>query len=234
MQSMTPSLIKETNDYFVINKPAGWSVEPHSNYPSVTDWLDENYSIKSKNLESDRFGIVHRLDVETSGVLIWAKNKLAQEDLQKAWQGRVIKKTYVALVAGEVPAEGSIELAIERDNQRDRQRAVLLPSLKARPAITNYKRLAVGEWEGEKLSLVQCQPVTGRTHQIRVHLQSIGHPIIGDKIYGSKLCDRLAQLLGINRQFLHAFSIELDDNRYSSPPTDDLTKVLEKLKIKFA
>ena len=228
---MEPTLISETSDYYVINKPAGYSVEPHPNYPSITDWLDEKYSIKTINRDADRFGIVHRLDVETSGVLIWAKNILAQEDLQKIWQGRAVKKTYLSLVVGETSPEGSVELAIERDNRNDRQRVVLLPSLKARPAITNYKRLAVGEWEGEKVSLVECHPVTGRTHQIRVHLLSTGHPIIGDGIYGSKFSDKLSDSLGLHRQFLHAWKIELDDSQFVAPLPEDLEKVLQKLQI---
>src|SRR3989344_7078784 len=228
---MEPTLISETSDYYVINKPAGYSVEPHLNYPSITDWLDEHNSIKTNNRDADRFGIVHRLDVETSGVLIWAKNILAQEDLQKIWQGRAVKKIYLSLVVGETSSEGSVELAIERDNRNDRQRVVLLPSLKARPAITNYKRLAVGEWEGEKVSLVECHPVTGRTHQIRVHLLSTGHPIIGDGIYGSKFSDKLSDSLGLHRQFLHAWKIELDDSQFVAPLPEDLEKVLQKLQI---
>lgn len=228
-----PTIIAENSDYYVINKPAGYSVEPHDRYPSISDWLNILYLIyEIKDL--DRHGIVHRLDVETSGVLIWAKNKLAQEDLQKSWQGRAVKKTYLALVVGETSQEGSVELAIERDNQRDRQRVVLLPSLKARPAITNYRRLAVGEWESEKISLIECRPITGRTHQIRVHLQSTGHPIIGDKLYGNKLSDKLARDLGLIRQFLHAHTIELDDNLYSAPLPEDLSDTLKKLKIKLA
>lgn len=228
---MNPTIISETCDYYVINKPAGYSVEPHSRYPSITDWLDDQYHIKSIASGADRFGIVHRLDVETSGVLVWAKNELAQKDIQKTWQGRAVKKTYLALVTGEIQPEGSIELAIERDNRNDRQRVVLLPSLKARPAITNYTRLAVGEWEKEKVSLVECHPVTGRTHQIRVHLQSIGHPIIGDRVYGSKLSDKISDSLDLHRQFLHAWKIELDDTQYVAPLPEDLVRVLQSLKI---
>lgn len=230
--TMLPTLITENSDYYVIDKPAGYSVEPHAIYPSISDWLNSlNLIYEIQDL--DRFGIVHRLDVETSGVLIWAKNKLAQEDLQKTWQGRVVKKTYLALVVGETLGEGTVELAIERDNRRDKMRVTLLPSAKARAAITNYRRLAVGEWEGEKVSLVECSPVTGRTHQIRVHLQSIGHLIVGDKLYGSKLSDKLAENLSLTRQFLHASSIELDDNIYRAPLPEDLSQVLNQLNMKI-
>ncbi|MDP3993215.1 MAG: RluA family pseudouridine synthase [bacterium] len=228
-----PTIITENSDYYVINKPAGYSVEPHAYYPSITNWLDEHYALKRIMNDADRFGIVHRLDVETSGVLIWAKNKLAQEDLQKSWQGRVVKKTYLALVVGETPEAGSVELSVERDNRHDKMRVTLLPSVKARPAITNYRRLAIGEWEGEKVSLVECTPVTGRTHQIRVHLQSTGHSIIGDKLYGSKLSDNLAEHLGLNRQFLHAWRLELDGNLYQAPLPEDLEQVLNQLSVKI-
>lgn len=227
-----PNIIAENSDYYVIYKPAGYSVEPHQNYPSITDWLDERYGLKHIMSAADRFGIVHRLDVETSGVLIWAKTPSAQQDLQKLWQGRSVKKTYLVLVVGGSSTEGSVELNIERDNRNDRQRVALLPSVKSRPAITSYTRLAVGEWQGQKVSLLECHPITGRTHQIRVHLQSIGNPIIGDKIYGTKESDRLAEALGLHRQFLHASSIELDGNSYAAPLADDLRLVLERLSIK--
>lgn len=237
---MQPNLIAENSEYYVINKPAGYSVEPHPNYPSISDWLNSAYHIYLIK-DMDRFGIVHRLDVETSGVLIWAKNKLAQEDLQKTWQGRVVKKTYLALVVGETPEEGSVDLAIERDNRRDKMRVTLLPSAKARAAITNYRRLAMGSStplrageREEKVSLVECSPVTGRTHQIRVHLHSIGHPIVGDKLYGSKSSDALAVSLGLTRQFLHASSIELDDSTYRAPLPDDLRQALKQLSIPWS
>jgi len=230
-----PSLLAETADHYVINKPAGYSVEPHDRYPSITDWLDEHYGIKHIMSAETRYGIVHRLDVETSGVLIWAKTAPAQEDLQKLWQGRQVKKTYLALVAGETPPEGTIEVNLERDNRGDKQRVALLPSVKSRPAITVYRRVAVGsstslgvkDSPGQKISLVECQPVTGRTHQIRVHLQFLGHPIIGDKVYGTKLTERLAKELQLERHWLHAQKIDLDGQEYQAPLPADLAQSLQ-------
>ncbi|OGD61016.1 hypothetical protein A3A71_02140 [Candidatus Berkelbacteria bacterium RIFCSPLOWO2_01_FULL_50_28] len=191
-------IIHETDRYIAINKPALYSVEISDRYPSVVEAFKPTTVF-----------VVHRLDVETTGALIVAKTEQAQSELRDLWQGRAVKKTYLALVLGETPPTGEIELSIERDNKNDRQKVVLLPSDRSRAAITMYTRLAVGEWQGEKVSLVECHPVTGRTHQIRVHLQSANHPILGDKIYGNKRSDNLSKELGINRQMLHAFSLVL-------------------------
>lgn len=200
-----PLILTQTEDYFVLNKPAGMAVEPPSRTETLQDWLLKSGKIeKGEWGPDDRWGVVHRLDTDTSGVMVWAKNRAAQIDLRTKWQGRQVEKTYLALVVGETPKEGSIELAIERDNKQDRQRVALLPSPRSRPAITHYTRLATGEVAGEKVSLVECRPVTGRTHQLRVHLKAIGHPIIGDGLYGEKKTDQIAKALGLTRQFLHA------------------------------
>ncbi len=144
-------------------------------------------------------------------------------------------------MVGDTPKEGSIELAIERDNRRDKMRVTLLPSAKARHAVTSYRRLAVGclrtkqvannDLQQLTVSLLECHQVTGRTHQIRVHLQSIGHPIVGDKIYGSKMSDLLAKSIGLDRQFLHAWRLELDDSIYQSKLPDELKEILTQLNI---
>lgn len=229
---MEPKIITETADYWVINKPAGYSVEEQNNLSSLFEWLHANYTFKSIMRDLERGGVVHRLDVETSGVVIWAKTAQAQQELKTLWQGRQVKKTYVALVIGKTEPSGSIELSIERDNRNDRQKVALLPSERSRPAITTYTLQAVGEWEGKKLSLLEVHPITGRTHQIRVHLKAIGHPIIGDKIYGEKATDELAHSLGLNRQFLHAWRLELPHSHlYQAALPMDLENVLEKIKI---
>jgi len=222
-----PSLITENSDYWVVNKPAGYSVEMHDRYPSIKNWLQDNYGFKPAMDESNRWGIVHRLDVETSGVLIWAKTEETQTEIQKLWQGRQVKKTYLALVAGETLPSGTIDVSLERDNKGDKQRVALLPTAKARPAITGYQRLKIGGYAKETISLVECEPITGRTHQIRVHLQYLGHPIIGDKVYGNKLTDKLAKALNLSRHWLHAASIIIDDHEYSAPLPPDLKNTLK-------
>lgn len=223
-----PTIIQETSDYYVIDKPAGFSVEPHPTYPSISQWLDTHYHIYAVQ-EMDRFGVVHRLDVETSGVLVWAKNLVAQQSLQTLWQGRAVKKTYLAVTVGETLEHGSIEWSIERDGKKDKQRVTLLPSPKSRIAITEYRRLDTTSFKQEKVSLVECLPLTGRTHQIRVHLNSIGHPIIGDSIYGSKLCGVIATEIGLKRHWLHAWKIALDGQSYQSSLPHDLQDSMKQL-----
>lgn len=228
---MEPTLIDETKDMFVINKPAGFSVEKHQNYPSIADWLSKRYSFKDVPT-GELIGIVHRLDVETSGVMVWAKTPEAQSHLRELWQGRQVKKTYLALVTGEIEPEGKIELSITRDNRNDRQAVAWLPSVKSRPAITEYRRMAVGEYSQDRVSLVEAHPVTGRTHQLRVHLKAIGHPIVGDGIYGEKKSDQTAKNLGLNRQFLHALSIEIPQaGKFTAPLTADLVQAMTKCGI---
>ena len=223
-----PEILSATADYTVINKPAGFSVELSDRFPSVIGYLKE---------QNQPAFVVHRLDVETSGLVIVAKGASSAEELRQLWQGRVVKKTYLAVVAGETPEKGEIELAIERDNRKDRQRAVILFSDKSRVAITLYKRLVVGssttsrlkEWGSEKVSLVECHPVTGRTHQIRVHLQSLKHPILGDKLYSNKASEQLTKDLTINRQLLHAWKLELPGTaEFIAPLPEDFRTVLDQ------
>lgn len=221
-------IIHETDRFIAINKPAFYSVEISNNYPSVVEAFKPTIVF-----------VVHRLDVETSGALIVAKTEQAQSELRDLWQGRAVKKTYLALVVGEMPKEGSIELGIERDNRNDRQKVALLATDRSRAAITTYRRLAVGSStplrvgeQGEKVSLVQCSPITGRTHQIRVHLQSAGYPMLGDKLYGNKHSDSMSKELGISRQMLHAQKLELPGQQpLIATIPDDFKSVLTQLGI---
>jgi len=204
------TIIAETDDYFVINKPPGLAVEPPSRAKTLLDWLVEHNKVYPEDWpENARSGVVHRLDTDTSGVMLWAKNPTAQIRLRALWQGRRVKKTYLALVIGETSPAGNIEYSIERDNRKDRQRVTLLPTERARPAITNYQRLNTGKVGDQVVSLVECHPITGRTHQLRVHLKAIGHPIIGDGLYGEKKTEQVADAIGLKRQFLHASELSL-------------------------
>ncbi|QQG50048.1 MAG: RNA pseudouridine synthase [Candidatus Berkelbacteria bacterium] len=230
---MKPAIIAETNDYLVINKPAGMATEPPSDRPTLRDWLIEAGQIRAGEWAEDkRCGVVHRLDTDTSGVILWAKSESAQASLQQLWQGRQVKKTYLALVAGRSEQTGVIEAAIERDNRNDRQRVTHLPTTKSRSAITEYKTLGHAKVGEREVSLISAHPITGRTHQIRVHLKSIGHPIIGDKLYGEKSSDEISRTLGLKRQFLHAFSLELPDNKtYQANLPSELTEPLRVLDL---
>jgi len=227
-----PTILAETPNYYVINKSAGWAVEPIAHYLNILDWLIEQKKIKKSDWPADsRFGVVHRLDVETSGVLIWAKTPVAQERLKLLWQGRGVEKTYIGLAVGELaPRQGTVDVPIMRDNQKDKQTIVLLPNLKARPAITTYKTLAVSEIGQQKISLFEAHPITGRTHQIRVHLKYLGHPIIGDKLYGDKAAGEMAKKLDLHHHFLHAWKICLPNGKrldfYQASLPEDLKNVV--------
>lgn len=234
-----PKIITEIDEYFVINKPAGLACEPPSHLPTLRDWLIEQGYIKAGEWEEEnRFGIIHRLDTDTSGVMIWAKNKAAQEKMKLLWQGRQTEKTYFALVVGETEPSGEIDLAITRDNKNDKQKVVILNDGSGRPAITRFKRLGVGESGGQKVSLVEAHPVTGRTHQIRVHFKAIGHPLVGDKLYGERSTEQVAASLDLNRQFLHATKLCLPDDGqqvcYAADLPSDLSIALVKLAIPLA
>lgn len=237
-----PSINRHTDDYYVIDKPAGYAVEPVAAYPSVGDWLISQGKINPKDWPPDgRLGVVHRLDVDTSGVLIWARNPAAQEGLKRLWQGRAVEKTYLGLAVGELPEQGTVELAIRRDNKKDRQKVCLLMEAGCRPAITEYRRLRTAEVAGTTVSLFEAKPITGRTHQIRVHLQHLGHPIVGDKLYGSKSSRAVAKALNLDRHFLHAKELKMtwprqgkeEDLIFTSPLPDQLTGILDKLALDY-
>ncbi len=209
---MNIPIIYEDNDLLAINKPAGIVV--HGDSPSVVDWILQNYpQIKNVGEEPElRPGIVHRLDKDTSGVLLIAKNQKTFEYLKLQFQNRKIKKKYIALVCGKLRVEsGIINLPIGKSKKDFRKKACLDARRavhgklagKIREAVTEYKVLK--RFLGH--TLVEVSPKTGRTHQIRVHLKAIGHPVVCDKLYGPK---KLECPFGLTRQFLHASSLEFN------------------------
>jgi 23S rRNA pseudouridine1911/1915/1917 synthase len=186
-------ILYEDNDCIVINKPLG--VLTHSKgafnpEATVATWLQEYL----QDLSGDRAGIVHRLDRLTSGVMICAKNQQSMRWLQKQFSQRKTKKTYVAVIEGQ-PAmeEAVIDMPIQRNPKKPQTFRV---SVNGKPAVTNYKLLKTNT----KLSLIELKPTTGRTHQLRVHLNKIGHPIYGDTLYGGQPAERM---------FLHALELEI-------------------------
>jgi len=130
-----------------------------------------------------RAGIVHRLDKDTSGLLVVAKTLTAQTDLVRQLQDRTVGREYLAMVWGQPVSSGRIDAAIGR-HPRERTKMAISKSPLAKLAITHYQKLAVGNLDGRPVSLLRCKLETGRTHQIRVHLQSIGFSIVGDAVYG--------------------------------------------------
>ena len=204
-------ILYEDNDLLVLNKPAGLVVHPAPGHPGGT--LVHAILHRCPDLpgigEEQRPGIVHRLDKETSGVMVVAKNDAAMASLAGQFKGRRVKKTYIALVHGDVKrVEGRIVAEIGR-HERDRKR-MAVRTRRGREAVTTYrvmKRL-------DGFTLLQLQPETGRTHQLRVHLSSIGHAIVGDKIYGGRREGKF-RVSGFGfrvkaeRQLLHAWKLGL-------------------------
>ncbi|MEO8206593.1 MAG: RluA family pseudouridine synthase [Chthoniobacterales bacterium] len=183
-EEMPLDILYEDKDLLVLNKPAGLTVHPGAGQHDHT--LVNGLLHHCKTLSGiggvQRPGIVHRLDKETSGCLVVAKNDKAHQSLSKQFAGREVEKTYLAIVPGRItPPSGIIEAAIGR-HKFHRQKMTIVEETLGRPSTTLYKAL---ESDG-KLTLVECRPKTGRTHQIRVHLKHIGHGILGDPVYGNR------------------------------------------------
>ena len=191
----------------VLDKPSGWITNDASTtttQPVVQTWLRENFKYPLIGDRERRDGIVHRLDKETSGLLIVAKTINAFENLQSQFKERKVTKTYIALTHGEIePKEGEIVASVGRLPWR-RERFGVLPG--GREATTDYTVIKTLENKDEKFSLVELYPKTGRTHQIRIHLKFIGHPIVGDFFYAGRKTAR-EDRLWCPRLFLHAKEI---------------------------
>lgn len=230
-------IIFENNDFVVVNKPAGVLAHPTQAKETNTlvQWLIETYPNVNKLAwpEHDRLGIVHRLDKDTSGVMILAKNPETLVKLQELFKAREVKKTYQALVLGQTPAEGKIEAAIVRDAQKDQMKVqettYSFTKGTVRPAVTFYKTIRLYAYSTNYLSLVEAMPQTGRMHQIRVHLKYLGFPILGDPMYFTKESKKISQELGINRQFLHAIRLEFENHKFESNLAGDLQQIINSL-----
>ncbi len=181
-ESMALSIVYEDAAILVINKPAGLVVHPGAGNWSGTllNGLLHHYPALTG---VPRAGIVHRLDKDTSGLMVVAKTLEAHTDLVRQLQARSVKREYLALVWGTPVASGKIDAAMGR-HPRDRIKMAVLDNLTAKPALTHFDRLTTGSLDSRPVSLVRCQLETGRTHQIRVHMQSIGFPLVGDALYG--------------------------------------------------
>ncbi len=261
-------ILYEDGDLLVVNKRAGMVVHPAAGHREGT--LVNAILAHCSNLNVggvERPGIVHRLDSDTSGIIIVAKNDAAMRDLQAQFKARRVHKTYLALVEGIVkPPRGKIDAPIGRDSKH-RQKMAVLPSdqslgskgespLKrasvqsasadlnldrrrihsagrARDAVTVYRTLAFFDstsFRSGRYTLLQVEPQTGRTHQIRVHLAFLGFPVVADAIYGKR-----KNALGLTRQFLHAWKIALTLPRggrevsFVAPLAEDLRAALAEL-----
>jgi 23S rRNA pseudouridine1911/1915/1917 synthase len=227
-------VVYEDKDLLVVDKPAGMVVHPAPGHPGGT--LVNALLAYCPELSSDgddRPGIVHRLDRDTSGLILVAKSEKVRRALQSQFKERQVLKSYLTLLDGHLqPAWGRIEAPVGRDPLHRQRMAVLAGG---REAITEYHVLEqfahqLGPAAGE-YSLVEAEPKTGRTHQIRVHFASIGHPVVGDTIYG-----RRRPKLPVSRQFLHArrlgFKHPVTRERMDieAPLPADLVTVMELLR----
>ena len=243
-QAMDLAIVYEDEDVIVVDKPAGLVVHPAPGNPDQTlvNALIAHCGASLSGIGGERRpGIVHRLDKDTSGLIVAAKNDAAHRTLSADFAARRIDRRYLALVWGTpLPREGKIEGAIGR-HPVDRKRMAVVKR-GGKPALTRYR---VMEPLGPGASLVECRLATGRTHQIRVHLAAIGHPLLGDPVYGRVTAERRSRLgpvgaqalKGLGRQALHAASLGFSQPRtgqrlsFESPLPEDLVRVLNALKM---
>ena len=188
----------EDDTLLVVNKPPGLVVHPGSGNWRGT-LLNALLAHAPQLAQLPRAGIVHRLDKDTSGLLVIAKTLAAHTDLVRQLQARSVKRIYLAVVHGRVTRSGRIEAPIGRHPTRRTRMAVIA---RGKPAVTHYEVIA----HLAQATLLRCRLESGRTHQIRVHLHSIGHPLVGDPVYGAR---RSAGGVSFNRQALHAERLEL-------------------------
>jgi len=219
-QAIPLRVLYEDDDVAVVDKPAGMVTHPargHAEGTLVNAALSRWPQIAAFG-EADRAGIVHRLDKDTSGVILIAKTAAALDNLRAQFQARTVHKRYLALVEGTPPTpEGVIDAPIGRDERQRKRMAVVRDG---REAVTEYRLLE----EYAEYSLLEVLPRTGRTHQIRVHLAFVGDPVVGDMVYG-----RRKQGIKMKRHFLHAASIT-----FEQPRTGELVTVESPLPVGLA
>jgi 23S rRNA pseudouridine1911/1915/1917 synthase len=230
-------IVYEDGSILIVNKPAGM---PTHGFSARDEATLANFLLAHRpqlaEVGKSRWepGLVHRLDRETSGLVVIAKTQAAFEYLRSQFRRRRIKKIYWALVWGVSPEQGTIDVPLSHDTHDSRRMRTLIRPSRAKTriwrAVTQYRR--IGKCRG--LSLLEVDMETGVTHQIRVHLAAIGHPIVGDKLYG----DEQAESFGLRRHFLHARSLTIvgpDDGGVLTAEAElpaELAELLKRLKVK--
>ncbi|MBX9977777.1 MAG: RluA family pseudouridine synthase [Alphaproteobacteria bacterium] len=240
-KAMPMDIIFHDEDIIVINKPAYLSVHPgagNSDHTLVNGLLHEFGESLSGIGGIQRPGIVHRLDKDTSGLMVIAKNDLAHQKLSAQFEDRTLSRTYIAFVFGiPSPRKGTIETHIAR-HPTHRQKMAVSKGARGKIAITHYKvleRFMIDENPIFSFSKVECKLQTGRTHQIRVHMHHMGHPIIGDPVYGkSTLSKKWPEIIkNFPRQALHAAALQFAHPRtnelmtFSAPLPDDMLRLAQ-------
>lgn len=236
---MNIEILYEDQDILAINKPAGLVVhsDGRTEEPAVVDWFLKRYPeargigepvVTSEGTELERSGIVHRIDRETSGVLLLAKTKKGFECLKEQFQNREVKKKYLAFIYGNLKEDhGSINMPIGRSPSDFRKWSASRGARgEKREALTYFRVLA----RGEGATLVEAQPKTGRTHQIRVHFRALQKPVVADSLYA----EGKEKILGFDRLALHARSITFFNTlgkeiTVTAPHPDDFKRAMDTL-----
>ncbi|MFA5073340.1 MAG: RluA family pseudouridine synthase [Nitrospirota bacterium] len=231
-------VIYEDPHIIVINKPPGLVVHPApGNYTgTLVNALLYHYgslpALTVNGKGAERAGIVHRLDKDTSGVMVIARTQETLRALSAQFKNRVVKKQYLALVAGVIKkGSGIIEIGLGR-HVKERKK-ISVHTHKAREAVTGF----IVKERFKNATLVQVEIKTGRTHQIRVHMAHIGYPVLGDRVYGGAKAVKLGNI-GIERQMLHAESLSIlhpatgHPMTFSAPPPEDMAEIIEQLRAK--
>ena len=217
-------IVYEDDDVIVVNKPQGMVVHPAPGHPDHTLVNALLYHSPLSTINGTfRPGIVHRIDKDTSGLLMVAKNDLAHQSLAEQLRNKTNKREYLALVYGQIKEdEGTIDAPLGRNPQDRKKQAVVKGG---RHAVTHFKVIK----RYDNFTLVKCILETGRTHQIRVHMKYIGHPLVGDPLYGPR------KVVGKNGQFLHAALLGFKHPRtgkemvFEAPLPENFQKMLDKL-----
>nr|WP_187364342.1 RluA family pseudouridine synthase [Massilia genomosp. 1] len=229
-EAMELNIVFEDEHIIVINKPAGLVV-----HPGAGNWAGTLLNGLLHHCPQlagvPRAGIVHRLDKDTSGLMVIGKTLAAQTDLVRQLQARTVKREYFALVWGTPQLSSTIDASMGR-HPKDRVKMAVSTNFSAKPAITHYQRIATGMLDRRPVSLVQCQLETGRTHQIRVHMLSIGFALVGDAVYGKQHLTPV-----FPRQALQARRLGLvhpasgQEMEWIVPLADDFAELIERAGI---
>jgi 23S rRNA pseudouridine1911/1915/1917 synthase len=247
VMALEPTIIYEDEDVLVINKPEGWMVHEDGKVneaPVVVEWFLRRIpsadgvgevGFSQKGVQLNRSGVVHRLDRETSGVLILAKNQEAHTFLKQQFKDRNVYKEYRAFVYGRIHDRwGTINRPIGRSSKDHRLRSSMKGAKgMMREAITDLERIGVGEYEGEAFSYLKLVPKTGRTHQLRVHLRAIDRPIVNDEMYAPHVTPK-SNNLALTRMALHAHMLELtlpngQNERFIAPVPQAFEEAAERI-----
>jgi len=220
-------VLLQSPHWVVVNKPVGLVTHPGAGNWSGT--LLNGLLYRYPELAHiPRAGIVHRLDKDTSGLMVVARTEVAQTSLVRQLQARTMGRQYMAIAHGRMLPQGTVDRPIGRDPRVPVRMSVERP-IAAKPAVTHYERQRMGEYWDSNLSQLLCRLETGRTHQIRVHLASLGHPLLGDTLYGGR------ELGCAKRQMLHAWKISFEDPAsgetvtVEAEPPQDMQQVMQEI-----